>query len=298
MQNSLFEQKYSNPNRLLLKKDLLKQFPWTQILIWPFVETSYREPNDSYLRCWQSLFEAHNESVNCWTHIFGFAWTCYLFSIRRKNSKYDTTVVVIYLFTALAVFMFSSSYHLFCCHSERVCRKVLCLDWMVISTLIFSSNLLSSYFELFEYPMAFAIFMSFNVILICTTSFITFSSLQNMFGFPKLLRSSTSEFYLLRKLSGVLSSYTFRTLTYVLYASGVMIAWAIHFTIGVNNPLETSTLNGILLMYACYASVLLCIFHLPERLVPQGTVDIFGFSHQIFHVGVIGGVTALFWTYN
>jgi predicted membrane channel-forming protein YqfA (hemolysin III family) len=77
-----------------------------------------------------------------------------------------------------------------------------------------------------------------------------------------------------------------------------MIAWAIHFTIGVNNPLETSTLNGILLMYACYASVLLCIFHLPERLVPQGTVDIFGFSHQIFHVGVIGGVTALFWTYN
>jgi predicted membrane channel-forming protein YqfA (hemolysin III family) len=38
------------------------------------------------------------------------------------------------------------------------------------------------------------------------------------------------------------------------------------------------------------------LLDLPEKLAPVGTFDILGYSHQIFHVGIIAGVV-LEWSY-
>lgn len=60
------------------KKELLEQHPWFQIAVWPFIETGYRLPLNSYRACLKSLFSLHNELMNCWTHILGALWFIYL----------------------------------------------------------------------------------------------------------------------------------------------------------------------------------------------------------------------------
>ena len=43
-------------------------------------------------------------------------------------------------------------------------------------------------------------------------------------------------------------------------------------------------------------SLALCLLDLPEKLAPAGTFDVLGYSHQLFHVGIIAGVV-LEWAY-
>ena len=55
-------------------------------------------------------------------------------------------------------------------------------------------------------------------------------------------------------------------------------------------------LIGILFTYLANATVLFKVSCIPERFSPH-TFDIFGYSHQIFHVGVVCGALILWNTY-
>ena len=258
------------------KRELLDKFAWCECLIWPCIETGYRRPIPSVRYCLATLFSAHNELVNCWTHLLGGLWVIGLLreSSRRLVARADLAVFCVYLLAAFAVCFFSVGYHLLNCHSETVCRQVQCLDWAVISLLIFASNSLSAYFEL-PSPW-FAAFSVANGALMILTSWMTVASLGNG-----------------RK--GIVVSYAFRATIYIIYGLGVIVAWLINFAL--NGAPNMASVEGILLMYCCYSSILLCLLHLPERITPAGSVDIVGSSHQIFHVGVIAGVSVLWRTY-
>ena len=259
--------------RNLDKNELLERYPWCKIHIWPFIETNYREPRPVFSACISSLFLIHNELLNIWTHLLGGIWMFYLFivSISKLNTLSDKFIFGIYCLTAVGVCGASVSYHLFCCHSEKTCQKVQCLDWMVISTLIFSSNLIGSYYELSVSMPAFAVFTVFNVLFMCLTSWITFNSLQSMYINQTPTISQPKRHWLLESVLLMLSSYYFRAYIYIVYGFGVMIAWLMNLAItGIPSP----TIKGILTMYGCYATVILCIMHFPEKYVPIGMVDI------------------------
>jgi len=266
---------------LLTKSDLIKKYPWCSELTWPCIETMYRIPLNSYLDCIYSLFYIHNELFNSWSHLFGAGLTIFIVCSRSHSF-----VMNIYLLTAVAVFACSAAYHTLCCHSKKVFRCVQCVDWGMISTLIFSSNLLSSYNELvllksrsheYEFYFGVGIFLVYNAFnLLClffTCGTICHQDMTMLLG----------------------SSYSRRVSVYCVYASGVGIAWFLRLWITGSWP-ESGW--GILTMYSCYSTVILCIYHIPERWMPVGLVDAFGASHGWFHLGVLGGVVSLYSTYS
>lgn len=266
--------------KTLDKKKLLKKHPWTKMLIWKYIETGYREPNNSFEQSLMTLFTPHNELINTWSHILGCIIIIFLFikSSTTLTNFNDLLVFGTYLISAFIVCLCSSVYHLFCCHSKYVCEHTQCIDWMAISLLIFSSNFISSYYEIQDTEI-FCLFTSLNLFLMTITS--------------------SGILYKYKECNHVdpvnpVDSYYVKTYMYILYGLGTIIACIIGSIL--SNKISP-TLPGILTMYGFYALVILCVIHFPEKYLPAGTVDIYGSSHQIFHFGVIFGIITHWYTY-
>lgn len=299
---------------LLQKDELLKKHPWSEVYVWNFVETGYRSPVASSYECLCSLFYPHNELVNSWSHGLAALYMLYLISntLEQGTDSKDVAVIVIYLLCFTLMFSFSTVYHIFCCHSEPMCRNVQCFDWLGISIGCLSANLMSSYFELKALPaIFFTVFNVMNVGLFLTTYYITYSNIQN----------SYSEL----DPSKVFRKYVLRVFVCVAFSLGALLSWILRYTYdGTFSP----TLYNILGSYACYSSLILGVVHVPERFLPVGAVDIVvsvcaynicvsksqlrhflfvsrpgllrprqGYSHQIFHVIAIGGAYLLWRAY-
>ena len=294
--------------KLLNKTELLKKYSWCKILVWEYIETSYREPKSSILYCFSTLFTIHNELINIWSHLIGSLWILYLLftTLTTLTNYYDLAIFSIYLTSAFIVCVSSTSFHLFCCHSESVCKKTQCLDWIVISCLIFSSNLIVSYYELSFNKFIFVFVTFCNFILMFLTSSITLTSLQNNNNNNNTNNKIKDNEYKIKDneykikdneykklLNNYISSYSFRAGIYIIYGLGIIIVLLLKFIL---TGIISSSLQNILIMYGFYSSVILCIFHFPECISP-GSFDIIGYSHQIFHYSVIAGITVLWKTY-
>lgn len=254
------------------KKRLLDAYPEYHCNVWDYIDTGYRLPTYSFTACLHSLFMIHNELVNVWTHLLGMYFTIACLPLASRSIP-----TLLYFSTGIVMFCTSACYHLFSCHSIRVCRTCQLCDWTMISGLIFASNMYCSYHELYingNSPNLFLVFNTINFILMILSAHMTRHSLQQMY----------------RKDTNTASSYAFRTCVYMLYASGCMIAWLIQ-----RSP---DTLQGLLTMYACYMTVLFCLFDFPEKYVSRNGCDILGHSHQILHIGTTCGYLMLWKTYE
>lgn len=262
----------------MTKEQLHEKYPWSvDRITYPGVWTSYREPTNSGATCMLSLFTVHNELVNSWTHIGGVALAVALlvYTIYTVTPSGGEVVLVIYCFLGLAMFCSSSSYHTFSCHSDSVSGKVLCVDWLGVTGLIFGTTLLGSWYELKGYPFVFAAFTVVNLLLGAFTYATTYMSLQKMMS-PK---SDVKRY-------AMMDSFLFRMLACITYAFGLVIAWITGYLLtGVAN----NDIYIILAVYACYSTVICNMFNFPECLFPKGTLDIVGWSHQIFHCGIVIG---------
>ncbi|CAG8632524.1 17034_t:CDS:2 [Gigaspora rosea] len=104
----------------------------------------YRRPTFSYLKCAESLFYVHNESVNIWSHLvgaiafifLGFITYDYVLSHHPSIIWWDVAVFYIFLMGAMICLGLSSTFHTFCCHSEKVCAQWGRCDYVGIVTLI------------------------------------------------------------------------------------------------------------------------------------------------------------------
>ena len=331
-----------NNYKTLNDVELIKKYSWCNILVYPFIKTNYRIPNPSIYYCCNTLFTKHNELINIWSHLLGILWITYLFIItilklNEHNLMYDMFIFGFYLISAIIVLISSTMFHLFCCHSKNVCENTQCLDWITISMLIFSSNLISSYYELKNNMKIFLCFTFFNLLFMFLTSWITFKSLKqtyisNQFNCDKLCHNDCDKLChndcdklnhndcdklnhndcdklshndcntltnLKNQINKIISSYYFRASIYIIYGFGIAICLFIHYLQLFNDEIITllNTTKQISTMYSCYATVLLCIFHIPERFAKQHEFDLIGFSHQIFHLGVVAGITILWKIY-
>ncbi|CAG8800364.1 16182_t:CDS:2, partial [Gigaspora margarita] len=88
----------------------------------------YRRPTFSYFKCAESLFYVHNESVNIWSHLvgaiafifLGFITYDYVLSHHPSIIWWDVAVFYIFLMGAMICLGLSSTFHTFCCHSEKI----------------------------------------------------------------------------------------------------------------------------------------------------------------------------------
>lgn len=88
-----------------------------------FLHNNHRAPTESYLMCLKSCFMLHTETMNIWTHLV----PCFLFIfliMRTFNSDSlshtDKFVIGGFLLGAFLCHMFSTAFHTFICHSEKV----------------------------------------------------------------------------------------------------------------------------------------------------------------------------------
>lgn len=258
----------SQPERkkLLCWGDLPSHLKWNEHIV-----SGYRTQL-TFMECFRSLFEIHNETCNVWSHLFGvllfayYAWDM-IFSRLWEQSMIHKVIFGVYLMCAMYAFGCSTLYHLFMCHSEDSLHCFLRMDYSGIAALIVGSYLPPLYYAYYCFPAWQKFYLgvmggSGLLLVICST-------------FP------------------FFHSNAFHGLRVFLYSflSGFGIIPSVHMTFLPAHKGETHArediYSRIYVMYLFYFLGMICyIFKFPERQRP-GKHDIWLSSHQLWHIFVL-----------
>ncbi|KZZ98843.1 Hly-III-related protein [Moelleriella libera RCEF 2490] len=238
-----------------------------------FIQSGYRPVRSSYAHALQSLFYLHNESVNIWTHLLGaLAAACasvYVYSVARPRYEeatgQDVLVFSCFFGGAILCLGMSATFHALVDHSEEVARWGNKLDYTGIVALIVGSYMPALYYGFFCRPTL----MSVYLYLICTLGVACATvSWVERFRTPKW-RPYRALLFIGLGLSGV-----------VPVVHGIVMY-------GYREVEDRMSLSWSILQGALYIfGAVLYAVRWPERSFP-GSFDIWGSSHQIFHVFVL-----------
>ncbi|KAI8098614.1 putative hemolysin-III channel protein Izh2 [Halteromyces radiatus] len=261
---------------LLNKPTNNKILRWEELPSWMqdnhFITEGYRRPTNSYLECIKTLFYLHNEYVNIWSHLLGFLlfvglgihflWTQ---PFPDRLTWFDYIYFFIFIVGALTCLGFSSLFHCFSCHSEPVAAAWNRCDYAGITTLI-----VGSFFPVIYY--GFHCHQLFQVVYL-----VTISVLGACTAAVVLLQHFRTPAYRWMRTSAFLALGLF----------GVVPALHGIYVYGFARSFDTISLINMLVMGGSYvAGALIYGARIPERWSP-GSFNIWGASHQIFHVCVV-----------
>ncbi|XP_050404271.1 membrane progestin receptor gamma [Patella vulgata] len=235
-----------------------------------YILHGYRHPKSSFKQCILSLFDATNETLNCWTH---FLPSLYFFWVFLQLSKtYDfqndsyTWPLLVYMIVCCLFPLTSAVAHTFNTMSERARHICFFLDYSALSLLslavaiayrayAFPESLRNTWFgDVFIYG---AVINSLICVTVsCETRFLKISLLRK---FLRLCSFALPFFY-----------------------DSSPIAYRLFFGSETECTLSSQYLLARQFLFA-FLSAFLYTTHLPERLFP-GQFDIIGHSHQLFHV--------------
>lgn len=250
---------------------------WDDLPAWrrdnSYILTGYRQSRSSYAHSLGSLFYLHNESVNIWTHLLGaivFIGTAgYVYHVVQP--RYETaTVADVFVFAcffggAVLCLGMSATFHTLSNHSEMVAKWGNKLDYTGIVALIVGSYFPALYYGFFCRPRLMTIYLN----AIC------FLGLGcGLVSWIERFRTPTWRPY--------------RTMMFVaLGLSGVVPVMHGCMVYGIQGMEERMSLSLVVLHGAMYIfGAFLYAVRWPERSVPV-VFDIWGSSHQIFHMFVI-----------
>ncbi|KAK4289845.1 hypothetical protein Pmani_037218 [Petrolisthes manimaculis] len=246
----------------------------------PYIRKGYRSTLD-LTQCLYSILWCHNETVNIWTHVFGFGVFVCLFVYdavvvfgQLRGTHHDALVVTFVLLSFMLCMLLSSLYHTFNCHSQETYTRWLTYDIFGIST-SFLAIFLSGLYYGFWCPETIGVRYIY-VILVCGL----FVAAMIFLLTPRLLGS---EWDLIRvglftgwAISGLLPTFHW------VYLHG-----------GLEANIVKVFLPRILVMYAIsLTAVVIYLLKIPERFYP-GRFDIVGASHQLWHLVVL--IALVYW---
>jgi len=246
----------------------------------PYIKTGYRA-YINFRSCLKSLFLVSNEFINVWSHLLGFVYFFYLMVfdclvlLPQSGAGYqDYTVFCTFLGCYQVCMLFSSGYHLFCCHSEKVYRLWFSLDLAGISLGLCGCYIASVYYA-FYCQLKYQILYTSTIVILTTVSLVL--QIHPKFLSPKwkskriFLFCSMASFGLIPSTHWLLSLGWGPDIVQMFYPR----IWSMYFL-------------GLLAMMF-YA------FKLPERFLP-GKVDYLGSSHQWWHLFVVVAFYHWHWT--
>ncbi|KAK3943284.1 hemolysin-III related-domain-containing protein [Diplogelasinospora grovesii] len=250
---------------------------WDELPTWrrdnAYILSGYRSTSNSYYRSFTSLGYIHNESVNIWSHLLGavaFTFTAfYLYSIitprYESASESDLLVFACFFAGAFLCLGMSATYHTLSNHSPEVARWGNKLDYTGIVFLIVGSYVPALYYGFYCLSTLLTIYLF--MICLLGVGCLTVSWFEH-FRTPAW-RPYRALMFVGLGLSGVvpvlhgLTIYGYGTLN-----DRMGLSWVI--------------LQGGLYIFGAF----LYAARWPERQFP-GTFDIWGSSHQIFHIFVL-----------
>ncbi|CEP63389.1 PAQR-type receptor LALA0_S08e01310g [Lachancea lanzarotensis] len=251
-------------------------YTWDEIPEWQrdneHIRSGYVSETKSLKECFCSLFYLHNESVNIYTHFL--PGLCFLGVVLFDNyaiKKYDTTTWIDYAmidffflggFTCL---MMSSLFHCLKCHSIEVATFGNKLDYLGIVALVVSSMVSLLYYGFHDNK---PYFFTFSGLTVLFGACCTVASLKERFR-SREWRAYRAALFVAFGLSALLP----------------VIAGLIRY--GFEETCARIQLKWIVLEGIFYITgAVLYGTRFPECLSP-GIFDIWGNSHQIFHVLVV-----------
>ncbi|KAI7905934.1 hemolysin-III related-domain-containing protein [Cokeromyces recurvatus] len=248
---------------------------WEEIPAWMrdnvYITDGYRRQTNNYRDCIKSLWYLHNESVNIWSHLLTF----FLFvglgikfllnqPFKETLTTFDITYFFLFIVGALLCLGFSASFHCFSCHSEKVAATWNRCDYAGITCLIVGSFFPVIYYGFHCHQLLQIVYLSCIMVLGSITAAVT---LMKHFRTPAY-RWVRATLFMALGLFGIVPTF-----------HGIWIY-------GINNAVKTISLGHMALMAFTYiAGALIYGARFPESAMP-GKFNIFGASHQIFHVCV------------
>ncbi|KAK0636683.1 hemolysin-III related-domain-containing protein [Bombardia bombarda] len=239
-----------------------------------YILGSYRGPSYSLRKSIQSIFALHTESVNIHTHMWGAAAILLgAFSVYQSiSTRYatftwrDTIAFSVWFFCAFLCLGMSATYHAVCNHSPEVNAITQKFDHLGIVIMTCGSFLSMIYYGWYCEPMLAYAFSA--MITGLSVGCAVFSA--NPRTRTPAWRPYRAALFACLGLSAL-----------------VPITWGLrsHGIEGMN--LRITLFTWLSLEFACYLlGATLYATRIPERLSP-GTFDVFGSSHQIFHVLIL-----------
>ncbi|XP_017035937.1 adiponectin receptor protein isoform X2 [Drosophila kikkawai] len=235
-----------------------------------FLHRGHRPPLPSFRACFKSIFRVHTETGNIWTHLLGciaFIGVATYF-ITRPSVEIQTQEKIVFgafFIGAIVCLGFSFAFHTLSCHSVEMGRLFSKLDYCGIALLIMGSFVPWLYYGFYCHYQPKVIYLS----VVCVLGVLSIVvSLWDKFSEPGL-RPLRAGVFMSFGLSGVIP--------------------AIHYSImeGWFSQMSRASLGWLILMGLLYIlGALLYALRVPERWFP-GKFDIWGQSHQIFHILVI-----------
>ncbi|KAL4920508.1 mPR-like GPCR protein [Aspergillus aurantiobrunneus] len=238
-----------------------------------FVHTGYRPVNGSVSLCVNSLRFIHNETVNIYSHLVPAAIALasngllhlYFRDRYPTASLVDQLALHVYLITSVFCFGVSSIYHTLLCHSEAYSGLWVRLDYMGIILQTIGSFVSGIYVSFYCNPGLQKLYWTMiGVLGLLSTVIVVSPRFQGSQW--RMLRLST---FVATGLSGLLP---------IIHAASIYPYALLNQQMGVGYYLA----EGLALIIGTifYAT------HFPESWTP-GKFDIWGASHQIFHLFVV-----------
>ncbi|XP_064605607.1 adiponectin receptor protein-like [Liolophura sinensis] len=235
-----------------------------------FLLSGHRPPTNSFCACFKSIFKIHTETGNIWTHLLGMIAflgiaTYFLTRPSVEIQWQEKAVFSAFFAGAILCLGFSWIFHTVYCHSEKVGKLFNKLDYCGIALLTMGSFVPWLYYSFYcriEPKIAYLV-----LIFVLGTCCIVVS-LWDKFSQPEF-RVVRAGMFIGLGLSGVIP--------------------ALHYVItdGFYHAINKASLGWLVLMAFLYiAGAVIYAVRIPERLFP-GKFDIWGQSHQIFHVFVV-----------
>ncbi|XP_018916066.1 progestin and adipoQ receptor family member 3 isoform X4 [Bemisia tabaci] len=242
----------------------------------PYILSGYRCHGLSALKCLESMFWMTNETINIWSHVLGWMLFCGLtfYDLLLLNfhaSPVDKFIVGLLLGCFQICMLTSSFYHIFSCRSEKHFNCFLTYDLLGIALSLLAIYMSGIYYAFWCHRGIQKFYL--------TTVFILFL------------------FSLTLQIPSLKVSSNMKMLTFVAWAAYGVVP-TVHWTFvmgGWENPIVSMLLPRVITMYAiCAAAFAIYITRFPECLF-KGKVDLFGSSHQWWHIFI---VIALYYWHN
>ncbi|KAL7792101.1 mPR-like GPCR protein [Trichoderma ceciliae] len=250
---------------------------WDDLPTWrrdnAFIRSGYRPIRPSYAESARSLFYVHNEFVNIWSHLAGaiVAVVTGIYLYLVIHSRYETAnssdvlVFACFFGSAVVCLGMSATYHALVDHSREVAKWGNKLDYTGIVALIVGSYVPSIYYGFFCHP----ILMTEYLYLICLLGFsCVIVSWVDKFRSPAW-RPYRALMFVSLGLSGIIPvGHGLLKFGYLTLEDRMGLTWVV--------------LQGAMYIFGAF----LYAARWPERSYP-GVFDIWGSSHQIFHMFVL-----------
>jgi adiponectin receptor len=244
-----------------------------------YILSGYRKANADYGEVLISLTFLHNETCSIYTHLIGalllpLAATLLTFSLDESRfldaASTDYAVLGLYFMCAETCLIFSTLYHLMLSHSQHLEVFWLSMDMLGIVIMIVATLFSGIYFGFPCEPRL----RNLHLAIVLSTGTITTFLISN----PALKRPRW---------------WKWKVGSFVAFGASSLIPIVHGFQrYGIKYMLLYAGMKWYLLEISFYATgVCLYTFRIPERFAP-GKLDIWGSSHQIFHVTVLCGIVA------